>query len=102
MTKGRGATMEQPTRAQVLKLSNDIQKLILSDKMQKALVEASGEPELLKRAKADPRAFFEKRGVSLPKSYTLRLSGTVTICVTVCGTVAGVRVCVQVCGTIRF
>jgi hypothetical protein len=70
MTKGMGATMEQPTRAQVLKLSDDIQKLILSDKMQKALVEASGEPELLKRAKADPRAFFEKRGVSLPKSYT--------------------------------
>ena len=94
--------MEKPTRAQVVKVSDEIQKFILSEKVQKALAEASRDPEALTRAKAGPSAFLKRQGVAVPASYRIRITGTVTVCITVCGTVAGVRVCVQVCGTIRF
>ncbi|HEY8853405.1 MAG TPA: hypothetical protein VIM36_14560 [Gemmatimonadaceae bacterium] len=95
------AAKEKPTREQVTKVANEIERFVLSDKVQRAMAGIS-EDGALAEAKRDPSGFLKKRGVAVPSGYRIRITGTVTICITVCGTIGGVRICVQVCGTIRF
>ena len=96
--------MARPTRQTITKAARQVNNFLAKEAALKALVELASDPQLRKKAKADPRGFLRMRGVTVPTSIKLTITVTGTICIRACTRVGPVIVCGQICvtGTITF
>ena len=94
--------MPKANRAAVRKRLDQINTIILNPKLHEALNEAAKDRQLLRQAKANPRTFLRRQGVAVPTALQVKISGTIRVCVRICGRVGPVIICVEICGTITF
>jgi hypothetical protein len=91
-------------RAQV-----QVNQLFEQPKVPETIEALARDNKLFLKAKANPRAFLEGRGIKLPSGadvdlehtvVALKLRITVRICITVCVRVGNFILCTRVCGTV--
>jgi hypothetical protein len=95
--------------AEARKTYDELSKFVAQQDVVDSIERAAKDKRLLRKAKANPKAYLEADGHRLPANTQVKIlqqrvqvSGTITLCVQVCRQVGPFLFCVQICITVVF